>query len=170
MARCEALDMDFIDDTVVPGHIRRAVSLPVERRVDHNALRLAPGIVAVIAGKIGSLVPELIPEDWGLPVHASANGLGIGVNQQLGRIAPESFLRLVRAVDPVAIQLTWSEGRQVSMPDMASHLSKSNTFSLRFRVSVVKQTQFDFLGGFRIDGEIHTFAVPSSAQRIGIPR
>jgi hypothetical protein len=56
------------------------------------------------------------------------------------------------------------------MPDMASHLSKSNTFPMRFRVSVVKQTQFDLLSGLRVNGEIDTFPIPRRSQRIRLSR
>jgi hypothetical protein len=44
----EPLDVRLVDDRLVPGDAWAAVALPVERGVDHHALRHAPGAVLVV--------------------------------------------------------------------------------------------------------------------------
>ena len=115
VAHGEALDVDLVQDRVrvaVPGPL---VVLPAERRVDDQAPGHVPGGVqaARLAGVGRVLAEHLRPER-----DRSADRLGVGVEQQLGRVAPQALGRVPGPADPVPVGLPRADAGHERMPDV----------------------------------------------------
>ena len=108
VAHGEALDVDLVHHRVrvpVPGAF---VVLPAERRVGDQAPGHVPGGVqgGRLAGVGCVLAEHLRPEG-----DRSADRLGVGVEQQLGRVAPQAPGRVPGAADPVPVGLARADAR-----------------------------------------------------------
>ena len=57
-----------------------------------------------------------------MAVEHAVEGLAVGIEQELGWIAPEPGLRVERPVDPEPVPLPRSYGRQVHVPHVAVDL------------------------------------------------
>ena len=98
MAHGEALDVDLVHDRVCVPVPRAVAVLPAERRVGDQAPRHVPG--GVQGARLGG-VGRVLAEDLGPEGDRPADRLGIRVEQQLGRVAPQPLGRIPGAVDPV---------------------------------------------------------------------
>ena len=116
----QTLDVRLVDDAVHVGDPRRPVAGPVEERVDDDAVHhVRRGVVVV--DRVG-VTAHLVGEECGVPVDGAGHGLGVRVEQQLVRVAPEAPARIVRAVHPVAVALARLHVGQVAVPDVGVHL------------------------------------------------
>ena len=89
------------DDRLVPRDVGRPVVAPVEERVDHDRAGHRGCAVHRIGRAVGTFVGSEVEGPAPLPSPGLArHGLGVGVDQQLGRVGPEALLRLPRAVHP----------------------------------------------------------------------
>ena len=98
----EALDVRLVDDRLVVGRARVAVVLPVEERVDHDRLHHVRGAVELVALV---RVLEVVAEQRLVPVGRALDRLGVGVEQQLGGVAPLPLRRVVGPVHAEAVAL-----------------------------------------------------------------
>ena len=62
-------------------------------------------------------VAEVVGEQRLVAVDLPVDGLGVGVEQQLRRVAAVPVLGVVGAVHPVAVALAGLDARQVGVPD-----------------------------------------------------
>ena len=85
----EALDVRLVDHGLVVGDRAAAVALPVEERVDHHAVGHVRRGVVVVARV---LVAEVVGEERLVPVDLAVDGLGVGVEQQLVRVAAQALV------------------------------------------------------------------------------
>ena len=140
MAHGEALDMDLVDDRVrvaVPGAV---VILPAECRVHDQA----PGHIrrriqgARLAGVGCILAEHLRPER-----DRSADRLRVGVQQQLGRVAPQALGRVPGSADAVPVGLPRAGAGHERMPDIGVVIGQRD---LRFRAGRIEQAQRDAVG------------------------
>ena len=69
--------------------------------------------------------------------------LGVGVEEQLVRVAHPALYRIPRPVDPVALPLSWINAEYVAVPDEAIDLAEGD---LRFVPGCIEQTEVYFLG------------------------
>ena len=99
MALREALDVHLVDDRVLPGGARRAVVAPAEGGVDD---------LAAAEARAGSL---------------PANQPSVRIEQHLRGIEAVSVLRVVRPVDPIAIEQAGPRVGKVAMPDEVGALA-----------------------------------------------
>ncbi|EXI74697.1 MAG: hypothetical protein AW07_01625 [Candidatus Accumulibacter sp. SK-11] len=165
----EALDVQLVDDALMPGNIRAAVPVPVESGIDHLALGHARPAIAAAEAQILVGTADAVTELGIAPLDGADNRFGVGVEQQLVRIEAVPFLRPIRTMDPVAVQLPGAHFGQIRMPDLIGLLGQLDTLAF-LPPAVVEQAQLDLVRVLREQGEIDPFAIPGSAQRIGLAR
>jgi hypothetical protein len=119
MAHRQPLDVRLIDDRLVVAVPRRAVLAPVEERVgDHREHRVPERVDLVGHGRQTELrIVEGVAEQRLVAAHLPVDGLGVWVQQQLGRVAAMPVCRVVGAVDAVAVALARLHRRQIDVPD-----------------------------------------------------
>ena len=160
----EALDVDLVDDRLVELDVRRPVVAPVEVRVVHDRPGHERGAVVVVARV---LVAERVGKAGRVPVDLSLDGLGVGVDEQLGRVAALAVLGRPRPVDPVAVTLPGRDRRQVGVPAERVHLFEAEPF---LAALVVEQAQVDGLGHLGEQREVGPGAVVGGSEWIRAPR
>ena len=101
----EAPDVGLVDDGLVPGPARGPIAAPVEVGMGDDRARREGRAVAVVGLQILALASHAIGEDGLIPADVTLDGPGVGVEEQLGRVAAQAALGIVRAVDPEAIAL-----------------------------------------------------------------
>jgi hypothetical protein len=162
----EALDVGLVDDRLVVGDVERAVALPVEERVDHHAVQHVRGGVVVVARV---LVAEVVAEQRLVPVDVAGGGLRVGVEQQLGRVAPDAVLGVPRAVHAVAVALSGLHVGQVAVPDVGVDLGQLDPGLVdRAPGADVEEAQLDSLGDLAEEREVGPAAVERRAERVGL--
>ena len=156
----QALDVGLVDDRLVVGDPQLAVAVPLEERVDDHAVHGVRRRVGVVPG-VG--VAEFVGEERRVPVDLALDGLGVGVHQQLVRVEAVAVLRLVRAVDPVAVLLAGLDLRQVAVPHVAVHFGQLDP---RFGQVISQEAQLHPFGAFAEQGKVGAGAVKSGSQRV----
>ena len=91
--------------------------------------------------------------------------LGVGVEEQLARVAHLPLDRIPRPVDPVAVELSRADTGYVAVPDVAVDLGESDP---RFVPGWIEQTEVHSIGDLREEGEVGAPSVPRSAKRIRV--
>ena len=102
----EALGVDLVDHRLVPGPLRVAVVLPIERLVDHDRLRNRTGVVVGIALEIGVLAGRKVGQRVAaVPEDRPFDRLGVRIDQELAGVEAVTLLRRPAAVDAEAVAL-----------------------------------------------------------------
>ena len=117
VAHGEAAHMGFVEYRSFPRHVRAALISPCKGWIDDPALRHVSRAVPRVEGQITVRRTEGVPEERVVPLQFADDLLGVGVQQELVRIEPVPFLRNVRPVHPVAIDLPRTDIRQITMPN-----------------------------------------------------
>ena len=124
----EALDVQLVDRGVAPAGPDLDVVAPVEVVVDDHA---APDVrrgVALVAGAEtvhgAQVVVDLVAVDRGVGGELAADGPGVGVEQELVGVEPQTLGGGPGPVDPVAVALTGLEAGQGAVPDAAADLGQ----------------------------------------------
>jgi hypothetical protein len=156
----QALDVGLVDDRLVVRRLGRAVGPPVEERIDDDGLRHVLRRILVVA--LTGL--EVVAEDRSVPLHLAVDRLGVGIEQQLVRIAPEALRRVVRPVDAVAVPLAGLDAGQEGVPDEGIHLGQGDAGLL---AGVIEQAQLDLLGHLAEDREVGAGAVVRGPEGVG---
>src|SRR5436190_13695793 len=116
----ESFDVQLVNDCLVPGNARQAIVAPVKLRLDHLGKRRD---CCRIASRI---------EHQRVPCQAARNYPGIGFKKDLAWIEAMTQRRILRSVNPIAIELSRSQARRESMPDVVCPFRKLNSTSFRF--------------------------------------
>ena len=140
------------------------VVFPIEVGTDDDALGHAAGAVAAVDAQVGILAAEAVGVDRLLPVDAAGDGLGVGVDEQLGGIEAQAARRFPGAVDAIAVELSGLQARNVGMPDEGGLLAQLDAAGLATSAAVV-ETQFDLGRVFRIKAKLTP--VPSQVAPSG---
>ncbi len=160
----EALDVDLIDHGLVQGDVGGPVVAPVEGGVhDHRQGHVGPAV----GGARAVLVAEHVGEHLLAPAHLPGDGLGVGIEQQLGRVAAQAGGRIPRPVDAVAVALTGPHSGQVAVPAEGADLGQGDPL---LPAGVVEQAQLDSFGHRAVHGEVGAPVVGSGTQGVGPPR
>src|SRR3954452_2065890 len=119
----QTLYVGFVDDCAFPGYSRlpRAASR-MEGRVYHGGLGYCPRIVPPVEPQIVELASGTVAEMGIAPHQPARNPTRIGIEQQLVAVEAVTVLGFVRAVNPVAIELTGRDVIEVAMPDILAEL------------------------------------------------
>jgi hypothetical protein len=168
MALREALHVRLVDDRVVPRDLRRPVVLPVEGRIDDDALGDGLGVVLVVELEVGVFRgARYVRQDVGaIPLDRPLDRLRVRVDEELARIEAMPGGGVVRTVDAVPVSPTRLDAGEVAMPVVRGHRAQ-----LHLRLAVaVEEAQHDALGVLGEDGEVRPFAVPRRPEREGVTR
>ena len=114
----EALDVDLVDDGLVPGR-RAAARSPSQSKRGSTTTDF--GMASASSLVVGSRSASSPSGSYGSDVAGVRTGraldrLGVGVDQQLVRVEAVALLGLPRAVDPVAVALAGADAGQVAVP------------------------------------------------------
>ena len=166
VAHGEALDMNLVQDRVrgaVPGQV---LVLPGVPGVHDQAPRhVRGGVQAAGPGRVGFVLAEYLrPEQ-----DRSADGLGVRVEQQLGRVAPQAPGRVPGPGDAVAVGLPGAGARHEGVPDVGVVVQQRD---LGLRAGLIEQTQRDAVGDAGGKREVGTrdanLLARRSAEREGL--
>src|SRR5947207_4235081 len=138
MALGEALDVELVDDRVLPRRARRLVVAPAEGAVDDLA---APEARANLAD----------------------DQFRVGVEHQLRCV--EAMAVLGRAVDAIAVQQARASIGQIAVPDEVGALAQLHALELA-PAARIEQAELDARGVLREEREVDAGAVPSRAERV----
>ena len=89
-------------------------SLPQSKNGSLTTARGTCGALSAVFGCVG--VVEVVGEAGRVPVDLAVDRLGVRVEEQLGRVAPQALGRLPRSVHPVAVALAGPDVGQVGVP------------------------------------------------------
>src|SRR5258707_2610556 len=126
----EPLDVDFVDDRVLPGNRRSTLCAPREGFVDDHAFRHSARVVSPIEREIGPRAAGAAAEMRVAPDEAPCNLLGVGIDEELGCIEAQSALGLIRAMKPVTVQPSWRDIIEVAMPDILGAVRQRDALDL----------------------------------------
>ncbi len=122
----QALHVGLVDHGVVVLVPRRSVVGPVEERVgddrEHRVPEAVVGVDPPRGRRVG--VAEGVGEERLVVVGLSLDRLGVGVEEQLGRVAPVTTGRVVRTMDPEAVALSGLQVWHVPVPDESVDLGQ----------------------------------------------
>ena len=157
----EAFDVRLVDDGLGPRRVGRRVVLPVEVRIDDDALRDRIDVVFVVhlgvvaAGDVGEDVRR-VPED------RPFDRLRIRVDEQLVRVETVPARRVVRPVDAVAVALSRPDAGDVAVPVVRGVVGELDAC---LGAVLVEQAELDALGVLGEEREVRPFAVPRRSER-----
>src|SRR5215813_184636 len=132
----QSLDVGFVDDRVLPGDRRSTFFAPCERFIDDHALWYSTSVVAPVERKVGARAAGAIAKMCVAPDEASGELPSIGIDEQLVRIEAKSALGLIRAMDPVTVELSRHDIVKVTVPDVLCALRQREALDLTAAVAV----------------------------------
>jgi len=162
MPSAETIDVQLVDDGLVPRRARCAHAAPIEGRGYHLALGQLMRIVAPVERQILALAAGFVAEVRIGPAQPADDGLGIRIQQQLVGIETQPVFGLVRAVYAIAVQLARLGFRQIAAPYLVGLLAQPDAREFAL-AGTVEQAQLDLLRVLGKQGEIDPFPVPVSA-------
>ena len=158
----EPLDVQLVDHRVVQRRPGRAVVLPVERRVDHDALRDRGGVV--LGSAVAVLGAGRVRERArGIPVDRALDRLRVRVDQQLRRVeaVPVGRARTGRGRGSrSAGRARLPAGSRASRGRCAASARACSS-----RPSVAEQAELDTLGMLGEEREVRSLTVPRRTER-----
>ena len=146
VAHRQAPDVGLVDDRLVHRRGRGGRSLPQSKNGSLTTARGTCGALSVGVRLVG--VVEVVGEAGRVPVDVAVDRLGVRVEQQLGRVAPQALGRVPRAVDAVAVALAGADVGQVGVPAVAVDLGAARSAPRPCALArrVAEQAQLDALG------------------------
>jgi hypothetical protein len=157
------LDVRFVKDRLVPRSVWTAIGTPVEERVDHDSLRRVRRTVEFVARVLR--LGEVVGKDRLIPLPHAVDGLGVGVQHQLRRIAPLPLLGRPRTVDAKAVALPRLHVGQVAVPTERGRLRKVH---LALGAGIIEETQLHPRRDFRKHRKVRPHAVEGGAEWVGL--
>ena len=112
--------------------------------------------------------PKPVAEHRLAPPDIALDRLGVGVEQELGRVAALPRGRVVGAVHAEAVALAGPDARAGSRA-RCSRRPRSGRPVPRYRLrgpGGVEQAQLDLVGGLGVEGEVRAYAVVGRAERV----
>ena len=156
----KALDLDLVQDCLVPGRAGRVIGPPVEKRVDNDRFWHRGSTVLVVAQV--RVPTERVRVDGWPPSDLTVDGLSIRVQQQLVRVAALAGGRVVGAVRSITVALPGQHLGQIGVPAVSGCFRHRDPgFPL-----VAEQAELDALGHLGKDREVGPGAVVAGAQRV----
>ena len=99
------------------------------------------------------------------PDESARELLGIGIDEQLVRIEAQSALGMIRAVNPVTVELSRRDIIEVAVPDILGAFWQCDALDLAAAMAV-EQAKLDLFGVCRKQREIASAPVPCGSQRM----
>jgi hypothetical protein len=161
----EAADVGLVHDGVVPRHARAAgLTLPVEVGIDDHRARHERRAVALVERAVVHRL-HLVAEHRGVPAQRAGVGARVRIEQQLVRIEAVAAVRLVRAVDAIAVERAGPDVGQVAVPDLVGELGQRDPLELLLAAGV-EEADLDLRRVRREEREVDALAVPRRSARI----
>ena len=159
-------DMQFVKYRLCRVNLRRNIAFPVKIAVVHNhRLRNIRCTVKRRKRQVFVRAFGIITENRLMPDEPADKFFRIRINQQLVRIEPPPFCRLIRSVNAVAVNLSQRYPFKVNMPDVV--FAHRKFVASRFlNAALVKQAQFDLCCSRRKQGKINAPFINRCSQRI----
>ncbi len=126
----QSLNVGFVDDRVLPRDRGSEFFAPGKGFVDDHALRHSTRVVAPVEREVGSRAAGAIAEMRIAPDQAPCELLRIGIDEQLVRIEAQSALGMIRAVNPVTVQLSRCDIAKIAVPDILGALRQRDALDL----------------------------------------
>ena len=170
MARREPLDVDLVDDRLVPRNPRWLVIVtPFEGGIENRGQRRERGAVARVRLQVALGMVHGVSIHRVVPAQGAADPLRIGIENHLGRVEAVPGARFVRAAYPVAVQLPRPDAGQIAVPDEVGPLRQRDARLFLRRVGAFEEAQLHTLGMFREDRDVNAGPVPGRAERVRLP-
>ena len=167
VAHADAAGVRLVEDGALPRYLYPLVTAPGEGRVDHLALGHEGGAVTFIERQVVVWVADGVAKQRLGPLQFADQLLGIRVDQQFVGVEAVTVLRLVRAVDAVAIHQARVRIGQVAMVDLVRVFGQLDAFELML-AGGVEQAQLDLGGIGRKQGEVDAQPIPGGAEGKGL--
>ncbi len=166
MPQRQAADMRLVDQGLVIRRAQLLIAGPVKIRVDDDIpWHIRGAVVSVQRSQVSAAAN--VREQGRAGRDLAIDGLAVGVEQQLGRIAPVPAAQVVRAVHAVAVPLARADVGQVAVPDEPVDLAQRD----RCLSAVgVEQAKFNQLSNLGEDREVGPRTIPNGAKRISSAR
>src|SRR5262245_51144597 len=161
----EAFDVGLVDNGVLPGDSGSALLSPGERLVHYDAFGHAAGIVSAVERQVGACAAGAVTEMSIAPGQTPADPFGIGIDQKLVRIEAKAALRLIRAVDPIAVELPRRHVVEITVPDVFGALRQLDALDLATAVAV-EQAKHHLFSIRRKQRKIRAPPIPAGAKRV----
>src|SRR5688572_27331393 len=97
--------MRLIDDRFVPRSPQGSITLPIKGLIHDATQGREGGAVPFVEREILLRVADLVAEDRIVPMQRPADSVGVWIEQKLVGVETQAFLRLVRSVNPIAVQV-----------------------------------------------------------------
>jgi hypothetical protein len=156
-----ALDVGLVDDRLRVVVMGAALCAPVEVRADDHRHEGVVDGVLVVGGVRGV---EIVGVQRVRGRHRPVEGLGVGIEQELRRIAPRPRAGVEGPVDAVAVPLSRSDAREVDVPHVGVDLGHLDSL---LSAPVVEQAQLDAFGDGGEQREVRPRSVEGRAERGG---
>ena len=163
----QAAYMDLVDDRVRVRDLRGPVPLPVEGRIYYDRTDRVWRAVRRARSQRGRGGTAPVSEQGVVIADRAVDRLGVGIKEQLVRIAHPTLDRIPRSVDPVAVALPEGNTKHIAVPDEPVHLGEGDP---RFIPGRIEQAKFHRFGDLREEGKISAALVPCGAERRRHPR
>src|SRR5215469_100821 len=124
---CETPNMQLVDDRLRPRHgVAVASARPLERGIGHRAFRNKWSAVTLVEREIIHGF-HLVTENCRIPNQLADMGLGVRIEEELVWVKPKALIRLIGAVNAVAVGGAGPNPGQVSMPSLIGVLWQGHT-------------------------------------------
>ena len=163
----EALDVELVDDGLVPRRARRGVVAPGEGGVDDGGERGEVRVVAVVEGEVLGRVADPVAEHLVAPLDRAGDGLGVGIEDDLVGVEAVPGGGLVGPVHAVAVELAGLHVGQVGVPDEVGLLGHADACRLARVLPRVEQAELHRGRVLGEEGEVDAQAVPGRPEGIG---
>ncbi len=142
------------------------VLAPGERGIDDGGEHRKGCVVACVEGEVLFGIAEPVAVNLVAPANVPSDGLGVRLEHNFVGVEPVAALGIVRAVNPVAVQLSGQNTQEIAVPDEVGLLEKRDAGGLAVALRGVEQAELNLGGVLGEDREIHAGTVPGGAERI----
>src|SRR6185437_7558742 len=111
---------------------------------------------------------DLIAKERVAPLDRAADRFRVGVDEQARGVEAMPFLRPIRSVHTVAVQLAGAHVGKIAVPDLVVSLAQRDARALDGIIGPAEQTQLEAARVFREDREVDAFAIPVGAERVWV--
>ncbi len=164
--RGESFHVQLVDECVAPAGPGLLDTLPVERGIDHPALRHRCRVVPPVEGQVRTRRPDLVSEMGVAPAQLADHGAGVGIEEKPVRVEAMSLLGSVWPLHAKSVQCSRRSIGQIPVPDEVGALGQARAHHLA-ATALVEDADLDGIGVLGEDGEVDAVAIPRRTERVG---
>ena len=141
---------------------------PIEGVIDHRRLRHSPRVIPKITRQIFVRVADHVTKHFVRPIHLAGDRLCVRIDEQLRAVETHPALRIVRAVNAIAVKLSRLDIRKKNVPDLVCLLRQRDANVFLRCVKTIEEAEIDRRGRLGKERKIYAVAQPRRSERIGI--